>query len=228
MAYPVQTPPPALPAVGQGQVVAPPALPQVGDAGVVRHQLRDLADRLKGATRLREDLVREIRNANPDQLPILRQQLSVTDAQIASLQGQFSQLIGQLAQDQVQHWLPQIGVDPAGMRGPSFSPDVFRVGMLLVVLAVIVPLSIWVTRLIRRRRPQPVRPQDGEVLSTARLDRLEQAVDAIAIEIERISEGQRFMTRLLAEGSGPALPVGQKPAESVRVSDREPVRASRE
>jgi hypothetical protein len=49
------------------------------------------------------------------------------------------------------------------------------------------------------------------------MERLEQAVDAIAIEIERISEGQRFMTRLLAEGSGPALPVGQKPAEAVRL-----------
>ena len=30
-------------------------------------------------------------------------------------------------------------------------------------------------------------------------NRLEQAVDAMAIEIERITEGQRFMTRLLAE-----------------------------
>lgn len=33
----------------------------------------------------------------------------------------------------------------------------------------------------------------------ARLERMEQAVDAIAIEIERISEGQRFTTRLLSE-----------------------------
>jgi hypothetical protein len=29
-----------------------------------------------------------------------------------------------------------------------------------------------------------------------RLQRLEQAVDSIAIEVERISEGQRFLTRL--------------------------------
>ena len=29
--------------------------------------------------------------------------------------------------------------------------------------------------------------------------RLEQAVEAMAIEVERITEGQRFMTRLLAE-----------------------------
>ena len=33
---------------------------------------------------------------------------------------------------------------------------------------------------------------------TARLDRMEQAIDAIAVEVERISEGQRFTSKLLA------------------------------
>ncbi len=33
----------------------------------------------------------------------------------------------------------------------------------------------------------------------ARLARIEQAVDAIAVETERISEGQRFTTKLLSE-----------------------------
>ena len=32
-----------------------------------------------------------------------------------------------------------------------------------------------------------------------RLARIEQAVDAIAVEVERISEGQRFTTKLLSE-----------------------------
>jgi hypothetical protein len=32
-----------------------------------------------------------------------------------------------------------------------------------------------------------------------RLSRIENAIDAMAIEVERISEGQRFVTRLLAE-----------------------------
>jgi len=35
-----------------------------------------------------------------------------------------------------------------------------------------------------------------------RMSRIEQAVDAIAIEVERMSEGQRFTTRLLAERFG--------------------------
>ena len=41
-------------------------------------------------------------------------------------------------------------------------------------------------------------------------------MDAIAIEIERVSEGQRFVTRLLAERQElPAIPAGQRPAEPV-------------
>jgi phosphoserine phosphatase len=36
-------------------------------------------------------------------------------------------------------------------------------------------------------------------LADARLARLEQAVDAIALEVERISEAHRFTTKLLSE-----------------------------
>lgn len=40
-----------------------------------------------------------------------------------------------------------------------------------------------------------------------RLSRLDTAVDAMAVEIERISEAQRFTSRLLAERAGaPAIP----------------------
>jgi hypothetical protein len=41
-----------------------------------------------------------------------------------------------------------------------------------------------------------------------RLERIEHAVEAMAVEVERISEGQRFVTRLLAEREAPraALP----------------------
>jgi hypothetical protein len=43
--------------------------------------------------------------------------------------------------------------------------------------------------------------------SDQRLARVEQAVEAIAVEIERIGEGQRFVTKLLNESERP-LPVG--------------------
>ena len=33
----------------------------------------------------------------------------------------------------------------------------------------------------------------------ARLERMENAIDSIAVEVERIAEGQRFTTKLLSE-----------------------------
>lgn len=39
----------------------------------------------------------------------------------------------------------------------------------------------------------------GQPLGEDRLKRLEQAVDSIAVELERVGEGQRYVTKLLAE-----------------------------
>jgi hypothetical protein len=58
---------------------------------------------------------------------------------------------------------------------------------------------------IRRRSKQPLPPVEvtrrlDDVLE--RLARLENGVDATAVEVERISEAQRFTARVLAERSG--------------------------
>ena len=52
----------------------------------------------------------------------------------------------------------------------------------------------------------------GEV--TARLERMEQAIDSIAVEVERISEGQRFTTKLLSERTAPPSAPGGTPPGS--------------
>ena len=60
------------------------------------------------------------------------------------------------------------------------------------------------------RRRKPVADPQALADVSARLHRIEQAVDTIAIEIERVSEGQRFTSRLLAEtdrARPPAKPV---------------------
>ena len=48
-----------------------------------------------------------------------------------------------------------------------------------------------------------------------RMTRIEQAVDAIAIEVERMSEGQRFTTRLLAEQFGESAKVDARATQSL-------------
>jgi hypothetical protein len=51
----------------------------------------------------------------------------------------------------------------------------------------------------------------------SRLERMEQAIDSIAIEVERISEGQRFTTKLLAERGGAGEPARMTRGEPDRV-----------
>lgn len=47
--------------------------------------------------------------------------------------------------------------------------------------------------------------QDASPADRQRLERVEHAIEAIAIEVERISEGQRFTTRLLTDRHAAAL-----------------------
>jgi hypothetical protein len=68
--------------------------------------------------------------------------------------------------------------------------------------------GILITWLKQRRGKQLPPPELMRRLDeiAERVNRIETAVDATAIEVERISEGQRFTTRLLAErGTTPAL-----------------------
>ena len=72
----------------------------------------------------------------------------------------------------------------------------------------------------------------GETASASeiapRLDRIEQAVEAVAIEVERVSEGQRYTTKAIAElrglpGANPAgWPSGARDPERVPVGERRP------
>jgi hypothetical protein len=75
-------------------------------------------------------------------------------------------------------------------------------GMTMIVMLVLgVP---FVRALARRWERQPLQ-QTVPPEVTARLERIEQAVDAVAIEVERISEGQRFTTKLLSDRVGEAV-----------------------
>jgi hypothetical protein len=66
-------------------------------------------------------------------------------------------------------------------------------------------------RLTARRRAQLTNAEPA--FSDDRMRRLEQAVDSMAIELERIGEGQRFVTRLFAE-RGRELERSRQPTET--------------
>ncbi len=63
-------------------------------------------------------------------------------------------------------------------------------------------IGAWSKRVENESKRPAIAP---EVMS--RLERMEQSIDSIAVEVERISEGQRFTTKLLSESNSThALP----------------------
>ena len=68
--------------------------------------------------------------------------------------------------------------------------------------AIICAIGIPLARAFSRRMDSESRNPRVPSEVTARLERIEQSLEAVAIEVERISEGQRFTTKLLSEGRG--------------------------
>jgi hypothetical protein len=86
---------------------------------------------------------------------------------------------------------------------------VFTASMTAMICATVIIL-----RIVNRRSPRL-----GEQVDVAnrlddisdRLGRLDGSIDAMAVEIERISEAQRFTARVLAERPAPVLPDKSRP-----------------
>ena len=72
---------------------------------------------------------------------------------------------------------------------------IVALGFFASLVYIVRLLVLGGTSFLRRNDVAPA----GLVLGEERMARLEQAVEAIALEVERISEGQRFTTKLLAE-----------------------------
>lgn len=83
--------------------------------------------------------------------------------------------------------------------------DIAVVAIVFITMgSVLFPLvRAWSRRIEGRgKSPAALSPDVAE-----RLERIERAVESIAIEVERISEGQRFVTKVLADrGEIPKLP----------------------
>ena len=76
----------------------------------------------------------------------------------------------------------------------------------LVPGVVTIVLGFPIVRLFTKwLEPRPVPPRQLSTISD-RLEKIEAAVDAIAVEVERISESQRFTARLQSESQSARLP----------------------
>jgi hypothetical protein len=111
--------------------------------------------------------------------------------------------------------------EPRIRNGP---PDgVAIIGTTFAGIAMVILAVAWARRLWKGA--SKVVSQIPAALE-ARLTRFEQSIDTIAIEVERVSEGQRVLTKVLSEqnpraiGAGPAQPI------ETRAGVADPIRRS--
>lgn len=98
-----------------------------------------------------------------------------------------------------------ISGDPA----PS-GPDPRMVASLASGILVAVVAVVWIVMHYRRNRAQGADPAAREM--AARMARIENAIESVAEEVERISEGQRFAARMLSEGAAEPVNAQAMPA----------------
>jgi len=213
-----------------GMTIELPTRPLTGrEVAALRQRGSELSRQLNSVNNRRDQLAAQLEDAQGANKAGIEARIAQLDQRIMGIEADIAQngrLLASapasaLANANTEARMPPFGLNPGQVTALGI---VGTIGTTFILF----PIAIAIARNIFRRGSRQVAATAPSLESAQRMERLEQAVDAIAIEIERISEGQRFVTRLLAEGSGPALPVGQKPAEAVRLSDREPVRASRE
>ena len=79
-------------------------------------------------------------------------------------------------------------------------PEVVEIVKMFFTTVAVVALGIPVIRAFTRRFERgPQLPPAPSPDVVARLERIEQAVEAVAVEVERIAEAQRFSAKLAAE-----------------------------
>jgi|SRR5438067_667709 len=125
-------------------------------------------------------------------------QLSDVDARIAAVNKQVAATDEAIAQAAGIPGAVVPDPPPPPRRGP---PDEVFIIPVVFTIFVLFPLAIaWARRLWKKPivAPAVIPPE-----FTERMSRLEQAVEAVAVEVERIGEGQRFVTKLFAESPKP-------------------------
>lgn len=99
--------------------------------------------------------------------------------------------------------LQQVGV----ARVPPLEPKIITVLTVSTLIALVT--IVWmVLHYLRRGRGPDVADADAQM--AARMARIENAIESVAVEVERISEGQRFTSRLLSEGAAVPVSAGEQ------------------
>jgi hypothetical protein len=194
----------ALPAQDVHLVPAAPPPPQtiapvVADAN---GQIAQLATQLAGLELRRIDILGDLRSSDAGVRTTAQAQLRELDAQVAQTKAALKDVSAAVARQQ-----QAVVIAPPAPEWFIHSGRNTVVPLVILAMAFVIlwPIALGIGRRLSRKGA-PSSPAISPDTLSPRLDRMEQAIDAIAIEVERISESQRFIAKVLVErGEAPAL-----------------------
>ena len=164
------------------------------ELSALRAQRLELSNQLSSAAGRREELVSDLEGATGANRAGIEARIQQLDQRVLQIEGDIAstgKLIAGARGALLQPASPSEGI--------NFMPiDLTAITAILSVF-VLAPLAITYARNMWRKGSTPVVDDKLAREIFERLARLESAVDSIAVEVERISEGQRFVTKLLAE-----------------------------
>lgn len=156
----------------------------------------ELMDQLNGAQRGRREVAAELSAADPAARGGLEQRLKVIDDRIVQIEAAITENGQQLTSLPANLAMAAQRQASAERAAASNDEEEMFFGGLFLGFAMM-GTWMWIRRFRNRGRRREL-----ETIGGARSEqflRLEQAVDAIAVEVERIAEGQRFTAKLMAE-----------------------------
>ena len=181
------------------------------DVQAANLRLEQLREELQDAASRRRSVSEGLRGADLEARSGLISRMNILDTRILSIENEISSLNAQLASAPATARIAGTSRDPnPGEIIQNVSNDVVPIVAILSVF-VLAPFAIAISRFIWKRATNAPRVSAATDAATQqRLEQLQQSVDAIAIEVERISEGQRFVTKVMSDralGAGAAEPV---------------------
>lgn len=190
----------------------------VQDLAAIRERRSELSNQLTSAAERRAEIAEELKLAEGTVKTGLEQRLALLDKRILQLETDIAETGRQISSAPAglitasQSPFVELGIDPRMVQKVS----------IVFTLFVLAPIALSIAWAIYHRTMKGSARRSKDVeggQGGERLERLETAVDAIALEIERISEGQRFVTRLLTEPPPEALPASSR-GEASRFGSR--------
>ncbi len=172
-----------------------------------RRELNNQLDELQSTRREITSQLEDVSVGSPERTP-LETRMTDIDSRIANVDKMLASNATDISKVAA---IPGAVVEPPRVIDQGPPEEAYVLGGMFMIL-VFLPLSIAYARRIWRRGSAAVAAFPREIGD--RLLRMEQAVEATAVEVERIGEGQRFLTRLFTEGEG-VRPLGSGAAQPI-------------